>query len=103
MPATAPSVAAGILSYDRHGTKSSQCCPGGMKVQKARQSAMTLSGLWSDCPFAAVFARCHAETKVEKQFADLRDIHTANKFVEYLNSEISNRFTDDYFKYTLPS
>lgn len=49
------------------------------------------------------FYTVSTETKVEKQFADLRDIHTANKFVEYLDSEISNRFTDDYFKYTLPS
>ena len=49
------------------------------------------------------FYTVSTETEVEKQFADLRDIHTANKFVEYLDSEISNRFTDDYFKYTLPS
>ena len=49
------------------------------------------------------FYTVSTETKVEKQFADLRDIHTANEFVEYLDSEISNRFTDDYFKYTLPS
>lgn len=49
------------------------------------------------------FYTVSTETEVEKQFADLRDIHTANEFVEYLDSEISNRFTDDYFKYTLPS
>ena len=49
------------------------------------------------------FYTVSTETKVEKKFADLRDIHTANEFVEYLDSEISNRFTDDYFKYTLPS
>lgn len=43
------------------------------------------------------------ETEVEKQFADLRSIHTANQFVAYLDSEISNRFTDDYFRYSLPA
>lgn len=46
-------------------TAPSQCCPGGMKMQKARQNAMILSGFWSDCPFAAVFARCHAERALE--------------------------------------
>lgn len=43
------------------------------------------------------------ETEVEKQFADLRSIHTANQFVTYLDNEISNRFTDDYFRYSLPA
>jgi hypothetical protein len=43
------------------------------------------------------------ESEVEKQFADLRDIHNADEFVEYLNSVIANRFTDDYFEYSLPS
>lgn len=43
------------------------------------------------------------ETEVEKQFADLRSIHTANQFVTYLDNKISNRFTDDYFRYSLPA
>lgn len=43
------------------------------------------------------------ESEVEKQFADLREIHTADEFVAYLNSVISNRFTDDYFEYSLPA
>lgn len=43
------------------------------------------------------------ETEVEKQFADLRDVHNANEFVAYLDSVIKNRFTDDYFTYSLPS
>lgn len=43
------------------------------------------------------------ETEVEKQFADLRNINTADEFVVYLNSVISNKFTDDYFEYSLPS
>lgn len=43
------------------------------------------------------------ESEVEKQFADLRDVHTADEFVAYLESVISTHFNDDYFKYTLPS
>lgn len=43
------------------------------------------------------------ETEVEKQFADLRDVKTADDFVNYLNEIIDTRFTDDYFKFTLPS
>lgn len=41
------------------------------------------------------------ETEVEKQMADLRDIKTPEGFVDYLDSVIKTRFTDDYFKYTL--
>lgn len=43
------------------------------------------------------------ETEVEKQFADLRDLKTEDKFISYLNSVIERRFTDDYFRVTLPS
>lgn len=43
------------------------------------------------------------ESEVEKQFADLRDVTTADEFVAYLEGVISTIFTDDYFKYTLPS
>ena len=43
------------------------------------------------------------ESEVEKQFADLRDVHTADEFVSYLDNVINTRFTDDYFKYTLPN
>lgn len=43
------------------------------------------------------------ESEVEKQFADLRDVTTADGFVDYLNKVIATRFTDDYFKVTLPS
>lgn len=43
------------------------------------------------------------ESEVEKQFADLRDVHHADEFVSYLNSVIGNRFTDDYFVYSLPA
>lgn len=43
------------------------------------------------------------ESEVEKQFADLRDVHTADGFVGYIDSVIATQFTDDYFRYTLPS
>lgn len=41
------------------------------------------------------------DTQVERQFADLRNVHTADEFVNYLNGVISAQFTDDYFKYNL--
>ena len=37
------------------------------------------------------------ESEVEKQFADLRKISKADDFISYLDTIISNRFTDDYF------
>ena len=43
------------------------------------------------------------ESEVEKQFADLRNIKTADEFVAYLDSVISTRFSDDYFNITLPA
>lgn len=43
------------------------------------------------------------ESEVEKQFADLRTVKTADEFVSYLDSVIQSRFTDDYFVYTLPN
>ena len=43
------------------------------------------------------------ESAVEKQFADLRNVHTADEFVSYLDGVISTRFSDDYFNLTLPS
>ena len=43
------------------------------------------------------------ESEVERQFADLRNVHTADEFIEYLEKTISSRFTDDYFKLTLPN
>lgn len=43
------------------------------------------------------------ESEVEKQFADLRSIHTADDFIDYLERIISGRFTDDYFNVTLPN
>lgn len=43
------------------------------------------------------------ESEVEKQFADLRDVTTAEGFVAYLDSAIETRLTDDFFTYSLPS
>lgn len=43
------------------------------------------------------------ESEVEKQLADLRNVHTADEFVSYLDGVISTRFSDDYFNLTLPA
>ncbi len=43
------------------------------------------------------------ESEVEKQFADLRNIHTADEFIDYLDGVIGTRFSDDYFNLTLPN
>ena len=43
------------------------------------------------------------ESEVENQFADLRDVNTAEEFIAYIDRIISTRFTDDYFNLTLPS
>ncbi len=43
------------------------------------------------------------ESEVEKQFADLRQINTAEQFMGYLDKVINTRFTEDYFEVTLPS
>ena len=44
----------------------------------------------------------NAESDVEKQFADIRDFKTMDEFDTYLNRVIDARFTDDYFRITLP-
>lgn len=43
------------------------------------------------------------ETNVERQFADLREVHDAQGFVDYIDHTIETKFTDDYFNLTLPS
>lgn len=43
------------------------------------------------------------ESEVEKQFADLRNVKTADEFVLYLEGVIYTKFTDDYFNLTLPA
>lgn len=42
------------------------------------------------------------ESDAEAQYADLRDIHSADEFVQYLNRTIETRFTEDYFTHNLP-
>lgn len=42
------------------------------------------------------------ESTVEGLFADLRDVHSANEYVKYMDDFIASRFTDDYFNVTLP-
>lgn len=44
----------------------------------------------------------NAESDVEKQFADMRELKTADELEAYLQRTIDSRFTDDYFKITLP-
>lgn len=43
------------------------------------------------------------ESKVEKQFADLRNVHDAEQFIAYIERTITTRFTEDYFRLTLPN
>lgn len=43
------------------------------------------------------------ESEVERQFADLRSIRTADEFITYLEKTINSKFTDDYFSVTLPN
>ncbi len=58
---------------------------------------------WIFMSTITLFYTGSTETEVEKQFADLRDVKTADEFVRYLDSIISNKFTDDYFTYSLPA
>ena len=43
------------------------------------------------------------ESDVEKQFADLRDVNTADEFIAYIDRVIATYFTEDYFNLILPS
>lgn len=43
------------------------------------------------------------ESEVEKQFADLRNVHDAEQFIAYMERTITTRFTEDYFRLTLPN
>lgn len=51
----------------------------------------TICGYYTDSP----------ESTVERQFAELRSASSANEFIAFLENEISNYFTDDYFNYNL--
>ena len=69
-------------------------------------SAEKLNGLISKWVFMAMLSRLYTdspESEVEREFADLRNINTAAEFEEYLNKEIENRFTREYFTHTLPN
>ena len=50
-----------------------------------------IRGFYTDSP----------ESMVERQLADLRSVKNADDFVAYLDNEIKNQFTEDYFHYTL--
>ena len=47
------------------------------------------------------FYTASPESTVERQLADLRSVKTADEFVAYLDNEIKNQFTEDYFNVTL--
>lgn len=44
----------------------------------------------------------NTDSDVEKQFADMRELKTADALERYLQKIMDSRFTDDYFKITLP-
>ncbi len=50
-----------------------------------------IRGFYTDSP----------ESTVERQLADLRAVKTADEFIAYLDTEIMNQFTEDYFSVTL--
>ena len=58
---------------------------------------------WGFMSTITYFYTGSTESKVEKQFADLRDIHTAAEFMAYIDRVIKTHFTDDYFRLTLPN
>ena len=57
---------------------------------------------WIYMTTVTYFYSTSPESTVEGLFADLRDVHTADEFVKYLDDFISSKFTDDYFNVTLP-
>ena len=57
---------------------------------------------WIYMTTVTYFYSTSTESTVEGQLADLRDIKTAEEYIDYLNGVIESRFTDDYFNVTLP-
>lgn len=57
---------------------------------------------WIYMTTVTYFYSVSSESTVESIFADLRDVHTADEYVKYLDEFINSRFTDDYFNVTLP-
>lgn len=51
----------------------------------------TICGYYTDSP----------ESTVERQFAELRSVSSADEFVSLIENDINNHFTDDYFNYNL--
>lgn len=58
---------------------------------------------WIFMSTITLFYTGSTESEVEKQFADLRSVKTADEFVAYLKGVIETRFNDDYFNLTLPA
>lgn len=58
---------------------------------------------WIFMSTITLFYTSSTESEVEKQFADLRTVKTADEYVSYLEGVISARFSEDYFNITLPS
>ncbi len=58
---------------------------------------------WIFMATLTVYYSGSTESTVEKQFADLRDIKTAQHFIDYLDRNIKMRLTDDYFNLILPN
>ncbi len=52
----------------------------------------TVTGFYTNSP----------ESTVEGVFADLRDVQTDADYIQFMESAIANRFTDDYFNVNLP-
>lgn len=75
---------------------------GKFEYKVSTQELRKIMRKWIYMTTVTYFYTGSTESEVEKQMADLRDIHSADEFIEYLNSIISNKFTDDYFRYTLP-
>jgi len=57
---------------------------------------------WFYMAAATYFYSGNTESDVEKQFADLKSLRTADEFEEYIERIIRSKFTDDYFSITLP-
>lgn len=58
---------------------------------------------WIFMSTVTLFYTGSTESEVEKQFADLRNVKSAEEFVNYLDNTINTRFTDDYFRLVLPN
>jgi hypothetical protein len=70
------------------------------KVESVRLNK--LISKWFFMSAITYFYTGSTESEVERQFADLRSVKTANEFVDYIEKSITSRFTDDYFNTTLP-